>query len=109
MSEPAPLLSVVTLSLNSAQFLRETLDSVARQTFRDFEHIVVDGGSTDGTQALLAEYPSVRWISEPDGELGFAAKIGAIDTSVKLLIYFLHERLWNKVDYGRVPAPDYEV
>jgi uncharacterized membrane protein len=43
------------------------------------------------------------------GELTFAAKIGLIDTLVKLLIYFLHERIWNKVNYGRVPAPDYEV
>ena len=42
-------------------------------------------------------------------QLGFAAKIGAIDTSVKLLIYFLHERAWNKIGFGRVPAPDYEV
>lgn len=71
----APLLSVVTASLNSARFLRETLDSVQRQTFTDFEHIVVDGGSTDGTQAILVEYPAVRWISEPDGPLGFASAI----------------------------------
>jgi uncharacterized membrane protein len=42
-------------------------------------------------------------------QLEFAAKIGAIDTSVKLLIYFVHERVWNKVKFGRVPAPDYEV
>ena len=42
-------------------------------------------------------------------QLEFAAKIGLIDTTVKLLIYFLHERAWNKVSYGRVPAPDYEV
>jgi uncharacterized membrane protein len=42
-------------------------------------------------------------------ELAFAAKIGIIDTTVKLLIYFLHERLWNKINFGRVPAPDYEV
>jgi uncharacterized membrane protein len=43
------------------------------------------------------------------GELEFAAKIGLIDTLVKLLIYFLHERAWNKISYGRVVAPDYEV
>lgn len=42
-------------------------------------------------------------------QLDFAAKIGIIDTSVKLLIYFVHERLWNRVGFGRVPAPDYEV
>jgi uncharacterized membrane protein len=43
------------------------------------------------------------------GQLEFAAKIGLIDTTVKLFIYFLHERVWNKIPYGRVPAPDYEV
>jgi len=75
MSDSAPLLSVVTVSLNGARFLRETLDSVARQTFKDFEHIVVDGGSTDGTQGILAEYPSVRWISEPDGDLGIVSAL----------------------------------
>jgi uncharacterized membrane protein len=42
-------------------------------------------------------------------KLEFAAKIGLIDTVVKLAIYFFHERIWNKIDYGRVPAPDYEV
>jgi len=43
------------------------------------------------------------------GQLEFAAKIGAIDTGVKLLIYFFHERLWNKINYGRMTGPDYEV
>ena len=43
------------------------------------------------------------------GQLEFAAKIGLIDTLVKLLIYFLHERVWNRVSYGRIAAPDYEV
>ena len=41
--------------------------------------------------------------------LRFAAEIGAIDTLTKLLIYFLHERVWNKLNYGRVAAPDYQV
>jgi uncharacterized membrane protein len=43
------------------------------------------------------------------GEMKFAAEIGVIDTTVKLLIFYLHERVWNKIDYGRVSAPDYEV
>jgi uncharacterized membrane protein len=43
------------------------------------------------------------------GKGDFAAKIGVIDTTVKLVIYFLHERVWNKINYGRVNAPDYEV
>jgi uncharacterized membrane protein len=43
------------------------------------------------------------------GKGDFAAKIGLIDTTVKLVIYFFHERVWNKINYGRVKAPDYEV
>jgi len=43
------------------------------------------------------------------GRLEFAAKVGLIDTVIKLAIYFLHERAWNKIDYGRLRTPDYEV
>jgi uncharacterized membrane protein len=44
------------------------------------------------------------------GKGDFAAKVGLIDTGVKLFIYFLHERVWDRIGYGRVPsAPDYEV
>jgi len=42
-------------------------------------------------------------------KLTFAAEIGVIDTAIKLFVYFGHERLWNKIDYGRVKAPDYQV
>jgi uncharacterized membrane protein len=43
------------------------------------------------------------------GQMKFAAEIGLIDTLVKLLVYFVHERVWNRIGYGRVVAPDYEV
>ena len=43
------------------------------------------------------------------GKAEFAAKVGAIDTAIKLLIYFMHERVWNKINYGRIETPDYEV
>jgi len=42
-------------------------------------------------------------------KLTFAAEVGVIDTLIKLFVYFAHERLWNKIDYGRVKAPDYQV
>jgi glycosyltransferase involved in cell wall biosynthesis len=60
------LVSIVTPSLNQAQYLREALDSVHAQTHAPIEHIVVDGGSTDGTLDVLAQYDGVRWDSEPD-------------------------------------------
>jgi len=62
----APLVSVITPSLNHAKFLRATIESVAAQTFRNFEHIVIDGKSDDGTVEILKEYPHLNWISEPD-------------------------------------------
>ena len=42
-------------------------------------------------------------------KLTFAAEIGIIDTAIKLFVYFAHERIWNKIDFGRVKAPDYQV
>ena len=48
--------TVITINYNNAKGLRKTLDSVASQTFRDFEHIIVDGGSTDGSVEVIREY-----------------------------------------------------
>ena len=66
MSGERPLVSIVTPSLNQAAFLREALESVRAQDYPHIEHIVVDGGSTDGTIDLLNDYDDVRWVSEPD-------------------------------------------
>ncbi|HVU52239.1 MAG TPA: DUF2061 domain-containing protein [Polyangia bacterium] len=43
------------------------------------------------------------------GKPDFAIKIGLADTLTKLLIYYLHERVWDRISFGRVKAPDYEV
>ena len=63
---PWPLVSVVTPSLNQAGFLEEAILSVAHQDYPAAEHIVIDGGSTDGTVELLHRSPQVVWASEPD-------------------------------------------
>lgn len=55
-SQDAPLISVVMPVYNGARFIRPTLDSILSQTLQDFECIIVDDGSTDGTQDILAEY-----------------------------------------------------
>lgn len=63
-----PSLSIITVSLNDAAGLRRTADSIAAQKCRDFEWIVIDGGSTDGSLDVIAEYEHhiSRWVSEPD-------------------------------------------
>lgn len=51
-------LSIITITYNNADGLRKTLESVAAQTYRDFEHIIVDGGSTDGSVEIIEAYVS---------------------------------------------------
>jgi glycosyltransferase involved in cell wall biosynthesis len=62
----SPLVSVVTPSLNQAAYIEATIRSVAEQSYPRIEHIVVDGGSTDGTLDILRRWPHLRWLSEPD-------------------------------------------
>lgn len=67
-------LSIITINYNNAAGLKQTLDSVAEQTYTDFEHIIVDGASTDGSvdeiivysQLPIANRHKITWISEPD-------------------------------------------
>ena len=63
----SPLVSVLTPSLNQARWLSHNLDSVAAQSYGRIEHMVMDGGSTDGSLDILARARhDVRWSSEPD-------------------------------------------
>lgn len=61
-------LSIITVNLNNRDGLKRTIDSVVAQTFTDFEWIVIDGGSTDGSKELIEQYANyfVYWVSEPD-------------------------------------------
>jgi len=62
-----PTLTLITPCLNRAGFIAEAIDSVVdQQGVGEIEHIVVDGGSTDGTLDVLARYPHLTVISEPD-------------------------------------------
>lgn len=67
-------LSIITINYNNAEGLRKTIESVLTQTCRDFEYIVIDGASTDGSVKVIKELKSeqvnelknLMWISEPD-------------------------------------------
>ncbi len=58
--------SILTPSFNAAQYIERAIRSVMDQDYDDWEHIIVDGGSTDGTVEILKKYPHLKWISEPD-------------------------------------------
>lgn len=61
-------LSIITVNLNNCDGLQKTIDSVVSQTFTDYEWIVIDGGSTDGSKELIEQYSEhfAYWVSEPD-------------------------------------------
>lgn len=85
-----PLVSVVTPTLNRADLLEGTLESVAAQTYPAVEHIVVDGGSTDGTRALLERWQErsrLRWVSEPDDGMYSAVNKGLALARGEILAY----------------------
>lgn len=66
-SQTGPLVSILTPSFQQGRFLPDCLRSVATQTYPHVEHVVFDGGSTDGSlDVLAAAGDSVRWTSEPD-------------------------------------------
>lgn len=64
-----PLISVITVVFNGAETLRDTIESIAMQSYENVEHIVLDGGSTDGTVEILQDYNQqlAYWRSEKDG------------------------------------------
>src|ERR1700682_204724 len=61
-----PRISLVTSSYNQARFIARTIESVLAQGYPNVEHIVVDGMSTDGTAEVLAAFPHLTVIREPD-------------------------------------------
>jgi len=83
MNDPAtlksPYFTILTASFNRQSTIQETLESISTQTFRSFEHIVIDGGSRDKTVEILTEYGRrypLCWTSEPDEGIADALNKG---------------------------------
>ena len=86
-------ISIITITFNSTKTIQRALESVQSQTYKDIEHIIVDGASTDGTRQIIesyaAEHKNVRWISEPDEGIYNAINKG-IAMATGDVIGFLH-------------------
>ena len=91
------VISIITVTYNSAATLRDTLESVLRQQYKDYEYIVVDGASTDGTIDMLRAYEPrfegrMRWVSEPDRGLYDAMNKGIAMATGDVAVSYTHLR-----------------
>lgn len=86
-----PKLSIITVNLNNAEGLKKTILSVNNQTFTNYEYIVIDGGSIDGSVDIIKNYKEqiTYWCSEPDKGIYDAMNKG-IKASKGVFCYFLN-------------------
>jgi glycosyltransferase involved in cell wall biosynthesis len=85
-----PKIAVITVCYNAAAVIEQTIESVLRQTYDNIEYVVIDGGSTDGTVAILQKYSDrlSKWVSEPDKGIYDAMNKG-IDLVTGNWVYFI--------------------
>jgi len=93
----APLVSIITPTLNQGLFIADTIESVKSQSYRNFEHIVVDAGSRDGTLEILrcheGTYP-MKWTSQPDGGMYDGVNRGLRQAKGEVLAYLNSDDLY---------------
>ena len=78
--------SIITPSYQQAPFIERTLNSVACQNGAEIEHVVFDGGSTDGSVEILRNFkPQVRWVSRKDNGQAHAVNQGICDTDGEII------------------------
>ncbi|MDE6391954.1 MAG: glycosyltransferase [Muribaculaceae bacterium] len=85
--EKQPLISIITITFNAARTITPTLLSIAGQTFREFEHIIVDGASGDETLSIARRFPDTRILSEKDSGLYDAMNKGIRLARGKYLLF----------------------
>ena len=83
------LFSVITPVFNGATFIEETIKSIINQNFKDFEYIIVDGASTDGTHEIINKYLYIidKFISEKDNGMYHAIDKGIKQSSGKYILW----------------------
>jgi len=117
MKKQYPEISIVTPSYNQGHFIEDAVLSVFNQNYPNFEHIIIDNCSTDGTVEILKKYPHLRWISEKDDgqsdaiNKGFKRATGEIiawlnaddyylNGAFKKIVCFWENHLYTDIIYG---------
>ncbi len=101
----APLISVIVVTYNRSHYIKDALDSIQRQTFEDYEIIVVDDGSADCTKEIVAQYEKVRYIYQAHGGISRARNTAVKAAKGKWVAtldsddLWIAEKLQKQVDY----------
>ena len=84
-----PKLSIITINYNNLEGLKRTVESVVNQTWQEFEYIVIDGGSTDGSAAYIESQSENidYWVSEPDKGIYNAMNKGIAQATGEYLLF----------------------
>lgn len=84
-----PQLSIITINRNDAQGLEKPRKYMEKQSFKDFEHIIIDGASTDNSINIIKKYAShlSYWVSEPDKGIYNAMNKGIIKAKGNYLCF----------------------
>ena len=90
-----PSLSIITINQNNVAGLRKTIESVVSQSSRNFEYLIIDGGSTDGSIDVIKEYAEkiTFWVSEPDNGIYHAMNKG-VHAAKGEFVHFLNSGDW---------------
>src|SRR3954447_12026360 len=103
-----PRISVIVPVYNVEAYLAECLESLAGQTFRDLEVVMVDDGSTDGSAAIAERFaerdPRLRLIRQPNGGLSRARNTGIDAAGGELLAFVDSDDLLPRHAYERLPG-----
>jgi len=93
-----PLISIITPSFNQAQWLEDCIKSVINQTYKNFEYIIIDGGSTDGSKEIIEKFADKLkyWQSKPDSGQANALNIGYKYCTGKIIAYLNADDILEK-------------